>query len=180
MADLLQVIVNIVQFLWPFREVEQWERGVYYVFGHYWITVGPGRWPVIPYFMDVRAVSIVPAIVTTPMLTITLTDGRTLTFSAAATVEVADAADALNLIDDYTETTQELLGARIAEKLAEVDAGRLDTGSRKRLLTDLTRWIDDETRQYGVRVTALRFTNFAVNLRTYRLLTDSAVPATAW
>lgn len=180
MGELLNVLIQIFQFVWPFRPVEHWERGVVYLFGKYWRMVGPGRWPVVPFFMDVRAVSVVPAILATPLLTITLKDGRTLTFSAAATVYVEDPAQALNAIDDFQTTTQELLGARIAEKLAEVDAARLDTGARKRLLSDLTRWLDEETILYGVRVTTLRFTNFAVNLKSYRLLMDASLPATNW
>jgi hypothetical protein len=180
MGELVQLLIQIAEFAWPFRSVEQWERGVYYFFGKCWKTVGPGRWPVIPFFMDVRAVSMAPAIIGTPLLTITLSDNRTLTFSVAAVVKVERADDALNEIENYMETTQELLGARVAEKLAEVDAARIDATGRKRLLTDLTRWLDDETEAYGVRVTGLRFTNFAINLKTFRLLTDTALPALAW
>lgn len=180
MGELVRLVFDFIEFLWPFRAVEQWERGVYYFFGKCWRTVGPGRWPVIPYFMEVRAVGIAPSIVGTPLLTITLKNGDALTFSVAATVFVEDAAAALNKIEDYEETTQELLGARVAEKLAEVDPNRIDSGSRRRLATDLARWLDEETVEYGVRVTALRFTNFVVNVRTYRFLTDTSLPALAW
>jgi hypothetical protein len=179
-GELVQLLIQIAEFAWPFRAVEQWEVGCYFVLGRYWRTVGPGRWPVLPFFMDVRAVSTVPAIVGTPLLTITLTNSDTLTFSAAATVRVDDAAAALNRIDDYTQTTQELLGATLAARLADVEATRLDAAGRRRLLTDLVRWLDAETREYGVRVIGLRFTNFAINLRSYRLLIDAALPATGW
>lgn len=179
MNDLLQTLIAVLQYSWPFRAVESWERGVYFVFGYRWRVVGPGRWPIVPFFMDVRPVSIVPAVLGTPLLTITLRDGRTLTFSAAATVCVTDAWKAFE-VDDYDETTRELVGARLAEKLAEVDAARVDPDNRRRLMGDLIRWLNDETKEYGVAVRALRFTNFSVNLRTYRILTDTAVAADAW
>lgn len=174
MSELVRLVLDVAKFLWPLRPVEQWEIGVYYILGRAYWEVGPGRWPVIPYFMDVRAVSVVPALVSTPLQTITLRDGTSLTFGATATVRVERAADAINLVNDYNETTVELVASVLAERLAKVDANRLDPERRGRLMADLLQWLDAETGQFGVRVLALRFTNFALNVRTYRLLMDTS------
>jgi hypothetical protein len=37
----------------------------------------------------------------------------------------------------------------------------------------LRAWVNEETREYGVEVEKLRFTNFVMNVRTIRLLQES-------
>jgi hypothetical protein len=177
-TELWRFLIELVQTLWPLREVEQWERGV-----RFWCrrpvgTVGPGLHMVLPYFGDVRAVSTVPAVITTPLLTITLSDGATCTYGLSATVGVTDPQAALCEVDDYTETSQELLTSIPAEALATMDTARLAHDARGRLLAALRTRANTHTQRFGVEVRELRFTTFALNLRTYRLLTDSG--ATGW
>jgi regulator of protease activity HflC (stomatin/prohibitin superfamily) len=175
-AELLQLILHVVQYLWPFRIVEQWEHGVYYACGRYWRTVGPGVWPVVPYFMEVRAVSVAPAIHGTPLQTVTLRNKLVLTYSATITVQVEDAAKALNEVDQWHETVIEMASGTLAERLAEADPDRFDPDRKKRqrLMEELRAELDGEAVKWGVRVLKLRFGNFALGVRTHRLLIERA------
>ena len=175
MTDLLRILIDIWRYLWPFRTVEQWQQGVYYAWGRYWRTVRPGIWPVVPYFIQLRPVTIAPTISSTPLQTITLKDGRTLTFSASVTVRVENAANALNLVDLYDETTIELVSGMLAEHLARVEPSRLDPEriNRGALLEELKTEADQETSKFGVRIDAIRFPSFAF-VRTLRLLSERA------
>lgn len=187
MLNWLQTLIVVLQYLWPLRRVEQWERGVYYVWGRWWAkwparsidgTVGPGIWPIVPFFIEIRAAVVVPGVTGTPLLQITAKDGTPITYSAAMTWQIVDAAKAYNCTDRVLETGQELLAAVTAEKLAEVDATRLDGDKRKRLVNDMIRWLNESMEFMGCRVNALRFTNFAVGthqIRTLRLMTDTAL-----
>jgi regulator of protease activity HflC (stomatin/prohibitin superfamily) len=87
---------------------------------------------------------------------------------------VTDAQAALCEVDEYEETSQELIQSIPAEALAEMDVARLAPDARGRLLAALRTRVNTELRRYGMEVSALRFTNFALNLRTYRLLTDAS------
>jgi len=60
------------------------------------------------------------------------------------------------------------------------ERGNLTQLKRAGLITDLLKWLNKDTEQYGVKVSALRFTNFAINQRTYRFLTDTALTDTGW
>lgn len=177
MASFLQVLLDSFQFLWPLRKVDQAERGGYYVCGRFWREVGPGIWPVIPWFIDVKAYSSVPAILSTPRLDITLTDGSTLSFIASATMQMLDFNLTINTVESYTETMQELLSAVIADKLASMDRQRLGPEGRGRVLSDLCRWVNAESMVFGIRTSKVRFNTFVLNIRTYRLLQEST-PAT--
>lgn len=174
MGELARLLVQWIEFLWPLRLVRQWETGGYYWFGRFQHTIGPGCYPVIPWFSEVREISVVPAIIRTARLDITLSDGSSLTFGASAWAKVTDYNKAVNSVDNYTETAEELLAAVLAEKLAQVDAQRVQPEKRARLLSDLERWVNAESLSFGVEITQLRFTTFVTNVRTYRLLQDTS------
>ena len=196
----IQALWDILTEFWPFIVIEEWEQGVPQFFGRVvkrgWVSwvadlihmpfrlkndaFRPGLYFVIPFFTHVEPVDTVPAPIGTPMLNITLKKGKTLSFSVTAVVSVANPILAVTRVDDYEESASELITAKLAEKLAEVDENRVDPENRKRLLTDLLRWCNEETMEYGVRVHSLRFTNFAFEQRAYRLLTDSALGSTSW
>lgn len=181
MSDLIRFVIEMLQQLWPLRLVLQWQMGVYYLCGRYAGTVGPGVWPVIPWLMDVLKVDVVPAIYATPLQTVTLRDNRALTFSATVTTEVEDAAQAVNAVERWPETTVELVSGLLSERLADVKPDRFDParGKRDNLIEELRKEMDEETAKFGVRIRALRFSNFAVGVRTYRLLSEWATMRTA-
>lgn len=179
MGDFLRLILDSIKYLWPFRIVQEWERGGYYIGGRWWREVGPGLKVVVPFFTEVIEASCATAIVPCSREDITMTDGSTLSFSATATVRVVDVYKALNAVEHYHESTQELIGAFLAENLAEVDPERLAPNKRKRLFNDLQRTLSTEAAEFGVEVSKLRFTSFVMNVRTYRLLIDQG-GAGAW
>lgn len=178
MSDLLRLVLDALEKLAPFRVVRQWEHGLYYVAGRYRGTVGPGLKLVFPFLCEVVRVPVVPEIYQTPLQTITLRGGDTLTFSASVTLCVADAFKAYNLVGHYQETVVELAAALLAEGLADADPKRFDParGKRDNLLEELRGELDVATAEYGLRVTALRLNNFVRGVRTLRLLVDASVP----
>lgn len=179
-------LIEILQYAWPFRRVDPWERGNFYVWGRVWRrwpadasgTVPAGVYFVIPWFSDVLTVTTTPAIVTSARQDIELKDGSTLSFAVSAWTRVTDSALALNSVDQYQETTFESIISVVSAKLAEVDAERLAPEKRGRLLADLVRWVNEETEPFGVRVEKLRFVNFIRNVNTIRLLQDSQIVGT--
>lgn len=176
MGELVRLVIEIVQLLFPFRMVKQWERAGYYVFGRWWREIGPGVYLVIPWFFDVHQVSVAEAICGTGRQDITLSDGSTLSFSATCTARVCDVKLAINAVDEYQSTTQELLSSVLADKLAEVDAERLSPQKRGRLFADLKRWVAEEAAKYGIEVSRVRFTSFVLNIKVHRLLIDQGTP----
>jgi regulator of protease activity HflC (stomatin/prohibitin superfamily) len=187
LLNWLETVIVVIKYLWPFRKVEQFERGVLYVWARHWKhwparkgdrTVGPGIWPVLPYFTEVRAATSVFGVTGTPLLQITAQDGTPITFSAAMTWRIYNAAHAWNNVDRVLETGQELLAAVTAERLAEVKPHRLDGDHRRRLIKSMLKWLNEEMEFMGCEATALRFTNFALgkqSVRTLRLMMDTAL-----
>jgi hypothetical protein len=122
---------------------------------------------------------VVPALVSTGREDITLSDGKTLSFSAMATLRVVDVKQALNEIDNYHDAVRELIGSFLAEKLAEVDTARLSPEKRGAYVSLLQRQLAREAADFGIEITKLRFTSFVLSVRTIRLLMDTDHQA-AW
>jgi len=177
MGDFVRLIIDTIQFAWPFRTVEKWERGLYVVCGRWIWEIDPGVYPIVWFFCRVIPVSMADAVLGTSRLDVTLTDGSVLSFQAMATVRVKNPTLAITAVDEYATTTQELLAAVVSDKLGEVNAERLEPEKRRRLLTDLRRWVSEETEPYGVEVVAVRFSSFVLRARVHRLLIDQANPA---
>ncbi len=180
MTTLFQAIIDWLHLLWPLRIVEQWENGVYYVCGKSWKTVGPGLYPLFPWFMDLRTVTVAPRPLQTERIEITLSDDSIVSFAVTASVKVVDAAAALNNIDNYHEATLLIIAAELTDHIARVNLSRLDAARRPRLARDLARWVTKETSKFGVNVSRVRFTSFIRKARVFRLIGDGAATNTEW
>ena len=179
MGDLLRVLGEWITFLWPLKKVHTWQTGLRVAGGKIKRVVGPGIQFTVPWYHEIHAEAMTRGIVQTPRHDITASDGTVVSFQVSGWVQLTDVRLAYQTVDSYMETTQELLSQIVSTKLAEVDASRLAPEKRGRLLSDLQRWVNAETTQFGVEVTGLSFTTFVVNPRIYRLLGDNA-PVAEW
>ena len=183
MGDFLSQLLQLIKDLAPFRVVEPWEDGFYLTFSRVGKRVGPGIWPVVPYFQDVKALSVAESRLTTPMLNVVLTNGQRLAFSVSARVKVVDVVRALVDVGTYQETIGEEVAAFVADFLAEARADRFETVQKRRnMIAEATTLLNERTRVYGVEVIEIQFTNWILDIKTYRLLNDSSLspPTLTW
>jgi len=143
-SDILRLVVDLATLLFPLRLVHPWERGLYFFCGRYVATLRPGCYPVLPWFSDVRTVSIVPSVHTTPLQTV-----GAVTFSASLVLRVTDPVAAYTTLERYEESALELAGAVLSDA---VRAGSAD-------LVAITAQINAELSPHGVEITRLRFLN---------------------
>lgn len=183
MAELLRLIWELIALLKPWREVTTWERGLLYQFGVYRRTLDPGWHVVVPFVHTVHAVTTVPETYFTGPHDVTLEpdEGRprriVVTYSAAVDIEVEDPALAWNTRGHYLTTTLNLVAGMVSEALRSEDEDRFSP-SRKvmdRFKARLVAKIDERTKVYGVRLRALEFADFLVDVRAVRLV-GSLVP----
>lgn len=172
MEGIVRLIFDVVQYIWPFEIIMEWERGEYFVFGRHVGSVGRGCWPYIPFFMQVRSVDVVPDVFITNEQTIDLKDGETLTFTATIRLEVFNAKDALLNVQEYEESAVEDAAAILAAVLAESDTEELSIDNRDALLKRCRTAINKEVKVYGVRVLRVRLNNFIRNIHAFRHFND--------
>lgn len=170
MASFLQVLIDALEFLWPFRQVMEWERGVRYTLGRSGAVLPPGTYPVIPWFIEVKTVDAAVDVIGTEEQTIDLTDGSTLTFTASAKLRVVRPDAALNRVVDYEDNVAEDIAAVLADTLADMPVDRLDPDRRRRLLATCVLATNKETEEYGMEVISIRFTDFIREVNVVRLI----------
>lgn len=174
MSDFLGRILDAIEYLWPFRVVKIYERGVFYIWGFVWRNVGPGLKVFVPFFMQIDIYLVCPDVRTLPRQDITLKDGRLLTFQVAVAIEVIDLVAADTKVANYIESTQEISMGIIADRLMEIEPSRFDSENRGRLIGGLKQSINAALSPFGCRCTELWFTQFALGARPYRVFTDQA------
>jgi regulator of protease activity HflC (stomatin/prohibitin superfamily) len=168
-AEFLRLLLDAIQYIWPFRMVRTGEVGVFFVLGRARRMVAPGVYPVLWWFMDVRAVPVKRDNYETLLQTITLKNEDTLTFNATVSFIITNSMLALTEVQRYDETATEDAAAVLADTLADLDVGRLDPAKRRGLLRTCTAAVNAVVEPYGVHVESLRFNNFVHNIKTYRL-----------
>lgn len=175
-ADLVSAVVQIIGFLWPFRIVEQWERGLYTFCGRIaGKELAPGLYPVVPWFCDVKEIPMSWDYVESGRLDLTLRDGRTLSGEAVAQMRVVDLRKAWVAFHDYEVDRRKMLRAVVSELLQEADPERFEPSRRGRLLgSSLLKAVQEGAAPIGCEVYAVQMTTFILGARSYRLLTDVA------
>src|SRR5678815_2983012 len=61
-GDFVRLVIDTIQFAWPFRTVEKWERGLYVVCGRWIWEIDPGVYPIVWFFCRVIPVSMADAV----------------------------------------------------------------------------------------------------------------------
>lgn len=167
MSEIGTFLVRLLKDIWPFRRVEPWERGLYIVFGHPKWEVGPGYyWPVIPWFMHVEPVTVVPAGAPTPLQTVTLEDGTNITFSGIALLKIYDIRQAILNVENYHATILEYLPGIVADCVSKgFDEENIAAAITEELLLN---------RHFGVGCISFKLTNFVAAF-PLRAMTDDAI-----
>lgn len=169
MNVLWQFLVDIITELWPLRHVEGWEHGVRTWMNRPGRVKGPGIYLVIPVLGDIHPVTTVRYVTVGSRQDITLKDGTCLNFVASAWVKVVNPKAAKFTVDDYEESTTEIIEAVLAERLAEVEIDRFETVAKRRnFLKELANLVDSQTQEFGVTVERVWFSNFSLQLTTFR------------
>lgn len=176
--EFLSKLLEILAAIWPLVSISTFQRGGYYLLGHYKAELAPGIYWRTPFFEQILEVSIAPAIASTPRLDLTLRNGELFSCAVSGWCQVVDTERALNSVDQFNESATEALAAVCAERLADVDSDRLKPENRKRLLGDLKKWVNEETLEFGVEFTKLRFVSYVPKPRNLRLMQD--ISGMAW
>jgi hypothetical protein len=177
MGELLRWLGEKIEYLWPLRRVRFNERGLYTVCGRWQREIGPGTWLVLPWFCEVDAEPVSSGIVQTPRIDLTLTDGSTLSAQVTAIVRIKNLRRALNNVDGYMESAQELLHSVVADRLARAAREKLAPDARTTLLASLRESTNTRADEFGLEYRGFSFTTFVFVPRAYRILSDNTTAA---
>lgn len=172
-TDFISKLIEILQYLSPVKIIYQWENGCRYRFGKYKKTLKPGIYFIIPFFQEIKTDTIVPDLVQSPLQTITLSDGKTLTYSAQFTLRIYNLGLAYNNVSLFKETAREIASAGLADTFAVLPSAELlNIPTRCAACDYAEKYINKSLEKYGMVCDKISLINFAIGMRTIRLITD--------
>lgn len=169
MGDFLRLLIDSIEYLWPFQVVEPWECGVYLVCGRVWRDVGPGLYVRVPFFTKILVANTVSEAKLTEPHTVNIGNGDSVTFALKFDVRVTDVRPAvIGVIDYEPKAVIDTVGVA-SEILAALSKLPTTKFRREQLRTHIETAATAHTASYGVAIEALTFPVFVRNMRTYRL-----------
>jgi regulator of protease activity HflC (stomatin/prohibitin superfamily) len=165
----LQLLFEKVEYLWPFRVIRSFQRGVFMCVGWtYPHPLKPGFYPFLPWFMAIEVVDVVEDVIDLHSQSITTSDGKLVTFSANISYEVTDAVALWTEVQDFAENLSRVACGHLAVRVREQSWEELQLGQRK-LELSLRDTMTTRVKPWGVRILECRLTD-CVQAKQIRLV----------
>lgn len=165
---MIREILNLIKemFTW-FILVNPWEAGVRTRLGKHQLNIGPGIHLRIPFFDRVYIQSVRRRMSVVPAMTLTTTDGKTITVGSYLSFEIEDVAKLYNTLHDATDTIDAIAASVVSNyiherRFAEVKPIEMQDHTNKHL--DLGR--------FGLSNSEYFITSFA-HAKAYRFITGA-------
>lgn len=171
--SLAQLILQFIEFVWPFHRVDPWERGLIIFFGRWTVEVGPGTYPLLWYFMQMHPISMVPKTTTTATVeTVTTKSGTMISYGLIYELQCVDARLAYLTVEDHEAKAGRDTWGIVADTLADLPKERLDPEEQRALRRTCLREANKRLADYGMKCNALTFATLAT-MRNYRMFTGA-------
>lgn len=183
-------IIDNVREIIPFTIIRSYQGGLRYTLGideqpaSWWGRLFPSAGPLepglrwrIPYLQDIDVVDTVPDVNRVPLMSATLKDGRTVTFSAVVRYEIVDVQRYFTKVQDFDDSLSALIEDQMAPSVRKRTSEELFRDIRlieRRLRASIER----RAKVWGVRVHGVRITNLVIDAQHFRHM-GSAVTVAA-
>lgn len=146
-------ILGIITFaiLISLRQVNQYERGVKYTMGRFSGLVGPGWRIVWPIFQSMTKVDIRTRAMDVPKQETITKDNVSCKMNAVIYFKIADAAKAINEVENVIWAVSQLAQTTMRRIAGEVTLDEL-LSNREKIATQILQIVDTATEQWGVTV----------------------------
>jgi regulator of protease activity HflC (stomatin/prohibitin superfamily) len=148
------VLILVILALSAIRVVQQYERGVIFVLGRLIGAKGPGLFLVPPLISRMRKVDLRIVTLTVPPQEVITRDNVTIRVTAVVYFKVIDPIAAVVNVVDFDQATSQIGQTTLRNILGQSELDEL-LAERKKINRDLQVIIDEQTENWGVKVTAV-------------------------
>ena len=148
------LILVFILVVWSIRILREYERGVVFQLGRFWMVKGPGLivvWPVIQQMvrMDLRTV-----VLDVPPQDVISRDNVSVKVNAVVYFRVVDPQNAVIQVADFLNATSQLAQTTLRSVLGETEMDEL-LANRDKINAILRQTIDTRTEDWGIEVSAV-------------------------
>src|SRR5579864_430536 len=167
------VLVLVIVALSAIRVVQQYERGVIFVLGRLIGAKGPGLFLVPPFISRMVKVDLRIVTLTVPPQEVITRDNVTIKVTAVVYFYIVDPIAAVIKVVNFNQATTQIGQTTLRNILGQSELDEL-LAERKKINRDLQAIIDEQTEQWGVKVTAVEIKDVELPATMQRAMAKQA------
>lgn len=142
------VVIFLTSAIRIFRE---YERGVVFTLGRFWMVKGPGLVIIIPFIQQVVRVDLRTVVLEVPTQDVISRDNVSVKVSAVVYLRIIDAEKAIIQVEDYLNATSQLAQTMLRSVLGKHQLDDM-LAEREKLNQDIQEALDAQTDSWGIKV----------------------------
>ena len=169
------VIVFLIAALafYSFRVLREYERGVVFQLGRFWSVKGPGLVIIIPVIQQMVKVQLRTVTMDVPSQDVISRDNVSVKVNAVVYFRVVDPQKAIIQVENYLMATSQLAQTMLRAVLGKHQLDEM-LAEREKLNLDIQRSLDEQTDQWGIKVSMVEIKAIDLNETMVRAMARQA------
>ena len=170
----LGVLVLVILLLaWSLRILREYERGVVFQLGRFWMVKGPGLIILIPAIQQMVRVDLRTVVLDVPPQDVITRDNVSVKVNAVVYFRVVDPQKAIIQVADFLAATSQLAQTILRAVLGKHELDEL-LAEREKLNVDIQRTLDTQTDAWGIKVSNVEIKHVDLNESMVRAIARQA------
>ena len=167
------LIVVLILVAYSLRVLREYERGVIFQLGRFWLVKGPGLIVLIPVVQQMVRVDLRTVVLDVPPQDVITRDNVTVKVNAVVYFRVIDPQKAIIQVVDFLNATSQLAQTTLRAVLGKHE---LDTllAEREKLNLDIQLALDTQTDAWGIKVSTVEIKDVDLNENMVRAIAQQA------
>ena len=167
------LIVVLILVAYSLRVLREYERGVIFQLGRFWLVKGPGLIVLIPVVQQMVRVDLRTVVLDVPPQDVITRDNVTVKVNAVVYFRVIDPQKAIIQVVDFLNATSQLAQTTLRAVLGKHE---LDTllAEREKLNLDIQQALDTQTDAWGIKVSTVEIKDVDLNENMVRAIAQQA------
>jgi len=163
----------VILLVWSLRILREYERGVVFQLGRFWMVKGPGLIVVIPVIQQMVRVDLRTVVLDVPPQDVITRDNVSVKVNAVVYFRVVDPQKAIIQVVDFLAATSQLAQTTLRAVLGKHELDGL-LAEREKLNLDIQRTLDTQTDAWGIKVSIVEIKHVDLNESMVRAIARQA------
>src|SRR5258708_23543998 len=177
LTSVVLVVVPMVVLLFVFysslKILREYERGVVFALGRFWMVKGPGLIVLVPFVQQMVRVDLRTRVLDVPSQDVISRDNISVKVNAVIYYRVIDPAKAIIQVEFFEMATSQLAQTTLRSVLGQHDLDEM-LAQRDKLNDHIRRILDEQTEAWGIKVSNVELKHIDLNENMIRAIAKQA------
>ena len=167
------LILVVILIAWSLRILREYERGVIFQLGRFWMVKGPGLIIVVPLIQQMVRIDLRTVVLDVPPQDVITRDNVSVKVNAVVFYRVVDPQKAVIQVADFLNATSQLAQTTLRAVLGKHELDEL-LAEREKLNLDIQKTLDTQTDAWGIKVSNVEIKHVDLNESMVRAIARQA------